>query len=102
CAESFKIYSLSLHDALPIFSSKRALTVSKSLIQRGVNPNRITTLFYGDSRPLQKVHSTIVDGRVEFMIKKNDLRTEGRKVEAKRSEEHTSELQSRENLVCRL
>lgn len=64
-------------------SSKRALTVSKSLIQRGVNPNRITTLFYGDSRPLKKVHPSIVDGRVEFMIKKNDLRSEGRKVEAK-------------------
>lgn len=63
-------------------SSKRALTLSKSLIQRGVNPNRITTLFYGDSRPLKKVHANITDGRVEFLIKKNDLRTEGRKVEA--------------------
>lgn len=63
-------------------SSKRALTVSKSLIQRGVSPSRITTLFYGDSRPLQKVHANITDGRVEFLIKKNDLRTEGRKVEA--------------------
>lgn len=63
-------------------SSKRALTISKSLIQRGVNPNRITTLFYGDSRPLKKVHKSIVDGRVEFLIKKNDLQAEGRKVEA--------------------
>ncbi|MFA5584271.1 MAG: flagellar motor protein MotB [Bacteriovoracaceae bacterium] len=63
-------------------SGQRSLTISKSLIQRGVNPNRITTLFYGDSRPLKKVHSSIVDGRVEFLIKKNDLRTEGRKVEA--------------------
>ncbi|HLT22538.1 MAG TPA: flagellar motor protein MotB [Bacteriovoracaceae bacterium] len=63
-------------------SSQRALTVSKSLIQRGVSPERITILFYGDSRPLKKVHASIVDGRVEFSIKKNDLRTEGKKVEA--------------------
>lgn len=63
-------------------SSNRALTISKSLIQRGVNPNRITTLFYGDSRPLKKVHANIIDARVEFLIKKSDLRTEGRKVEA--------------------
>lgn len=62
-------------------SSKRALTISKSLIQRGISPERITTLFYGDSRPLKKVHATINDARVEFLIKKNDLRMEGRKVE---------------------
>src|SRR5690606_26978632 len=33
-------------------SSQRALAVSKSLLQRGISPDRITTIFYGDSRPL--------------------------------------------------
>ncbi len=63
-------------------SSERALAVSKSLMQRGVSADRITTLFYGDSRPQKKVNNKISDRRVEFVLKKSDLRTEGRKVEA--------------------
>lgn len=63
-------------------SSSRALAVSKALIQRGVSANRITTIFYGDSRPQTKVNKNISDRRVEFILKKVDLRTEGRKVEA--------------------
>lgn len=63
-------------------SSARALAVSKSLLQRGVSADRVTTVFYGDSRPQVKVNGTVSDRRVEFILKKNDLRTEGRKVEA--------------------
>ncbi len=63
-------------------SSQRALAVSKSLMQRGVAPDRITTVFYGDSRPQEKQNPNVSDRRVEFMIKKVDLRTEGRKVDA--------------------
>lgn len=63
-------------------SSERAMAVSKSLIQRGISADRITTIFYGDSRPQQKVNQQINDRRVEFLLKKVDLRTEGRKVEA--------------------
>jgi chemotaxis protein MotB len=63
-------------------SSARALAVSKSLIQRGITANRITTIFYGDSRPQEKVNKNISDRRVEFLLKKADLRVEGRKVEA--------------------
>lgn len=63
-------------------SSQRALAVSKSLIQRGVSADRITTIFYGDSRPQEKVNGNVSDRRVEFLLKKVDLRTEGRKVEA--------------------
>jgi len=63
-------------------SSARALAVSKSLIQRGISANRITTIFYGDSRPQEKVNKNISDRRVEFLLKKADLRVEGRKVEA--------------------
>jgi chemotaxis protein MotB len=64
-------------------SAQRALAVSKSLIQRGISPSRITTIFYGDSRPQEKVSPNVSDRRVEFLLKKTDLRTEGRKVEAK-------------------
>jgi chemotaxis protein MotB len=64
-------------------SSQRAMAVSKSLIQRGIAADRITTIFYGDSRPQKKVNGTISDRRVEFLLKKVDLRTEGRKVEAR-------------------
>lgn len=63
-------------------SSERALAVSKSLIQRGVSADRITTIFYGDSRPQEKIGKNISDRRVEFILKKADLRVEGRKVEA--------------------
>jgi chemotaxis protein MotB len=64
-------------------SSLRAMAVSKVLIKRGVDPKRITTLFYGDSRPQEKINSSINDRRVEFLIKKSDLRADGRKVESK-------------------
>jgi chemotaxis protein MotB len=63
-------------------SSQRALAVSKALIQRGVSPDKITTLFYGDSRPQEKISAAVSDRRVEFVLRKMDLRTEGRKVEA--------------------
>jgi chemotaxis protein MotB len=63
-------------------SSARALAVSKSLIQRGISPDKITTIFYGDSRPQVKVNKNISDRRVEFLLKKADLRVEGKKVEA--------------------
>src|SRR5690606_41973742 len=45
------------------------------------------------------VDSTLNDDKREFMTKAHSISTQ--QVEL-RSEEHTSELQSRENLVCRL
>lgn len=64
-------------------SSARALAVSKALIGRGVSSDRITTIFYGDSRP-QSEEAGIKSNnrRVEFLIRKSDLRVEGRKVQA--------------------
>jgi chemotaxis protein MotB len=81
-AEAGEIGAKDQSDAYTL-SSARALAVSKSLIQRGVSADRITTVFYGDSRPQQKVNGLIHDRRVEFVLKKNDLRVEGRKVEAR-------------------
>src|SRR2546429_6154412 len=66
-----EIYTLSLHDALPIYSGLEATTTSPIL------------LFDSVSRPAP-------------------VNMEWNKTEGKRSEEHTSELQSRLHLVCRL
>src|SRR5438874_9999069 len=75
-----EIYTLSLHDALPIFVeeiSTRALDVEKRsrFVERSV-----------EQLVLRHAHAEIAVGVVE----------DGR------SEEHTSELQSRRDLVCRL
>src|SRR5690606_41475359 len=75
---SSEIYSLSLHDALPI-SWKRLRGMDIGL----TNP---TVVLWAAVDP---------DGRL--VIYDEFYRTG-----ATRSEEHTSELQSRENLVCRL
>src|SRR2546427_9241943 len=66
-----EIYTLSLHDALPISPSRRAATRSR------IPPAR---------RGCSAISMTV--------------RT--RRSVARRSEEHTSELQSQSNLVCRL
>src|SRR5439155_25707305 len=70
-----KIYTLSLHDALPIFASARSRR----------SPNRVSTCARSSRR------KSSVSGRFSQFV---DTRF--------RSEEHTSELQSRGHLVCRL
>src|SRR5690606_42097185 len=72
-----EIYTLSLHDALPICqrraaSAHKATPIPANLLALVLSPNRVKAAMSGISR------------------------------ERRRSEEHTSELQSRENLVCRL
>src|SRR5690606_41919737 len=79
--ESADIYTLSLHDALPIWNCATKDTCAPARYLRGSSTmtKRIAPRFF-------------------FCLKK------GRKHRSAlwRSEEHTSELQSRENLVCRL
>src|SRR5438034_8862476 len=72
-----EIYTLSLHDALPI-SYRRPGTES------GTGPGRSKT-----GGPRNSVLSGI-------------LRSQRRPAQSMRSEEHTSELQSHSDLVCRL
>src|SRR5690606_41974947 len=76
-----EIHTLSLHDALPIFSFPhiRVLKRSKAVKIR----DRVILENMLKSSQCQSVHSE----SIELVL---------------RSEEHTSELQSRENLVCRL
>src|SRR5207302_7646248 len=88
------IYTLSLHDALPILSDRR-------LEAAGVERFRsdLDQLGRRDASAHRRDESDLIavpDGRVPFC----EGPVQGGPDE--RSEEHTSELQSRENLVCRL
>lgn len=61
-------------------SSRRAIAVSRLLMARGVPAERVSTTFYGDSRP--QPTGGVNDRRVEFMVRKSDPRQEGKKVNA--------------------
>ena len=67
-----------IHDAFAL-SSLRAQAVARSLMTRGVPPKKITSVFYGDSRPTQSSNSG-KNRRVEFIIRKRDLSAPGNKV----------------------
>jgi chemotaxis protein MotB len=68
-------------------SSARAMAVSRSLIRRGVNPSRVTTVFYGDTKPINipnrsQAEIDAENRRVEFILRKTDLQEDGHKVDA--------------------
>src|SRR5436309_10546627 len=87
-------YTLSLHDALPIFAACYAFPHRAS--DKGIfdHPHEAGTAY----------NSISAVRFAELAIEKQLKRRGGRDSAAHpiRSEEHTSELQSRENLVCRL
>src|SRR5690606_39534976 len=83
------IYTLSLHDALPISYPGREAVVS--LVRRYSRHVRVP----GSSGREGKERSRYSHGR-------HSPGFGALPAQALRSEEHTSELQSRENLVCRL
>lgn len=64
-----------------VISAQRAAAVSRVLMQRGITANRITTVFYGDTRPEADSHKGFSNRdkqrRVEFTIRKVDLTKEG-------------------------
>src|SRR3712207_8589427 len=76
-----EIYTLSLHDALPIWSVYCIPMFDSSVFLDS---------FTEEEKSILKIHFSNVDGQV-FAI-----------TTPRRSEEHTSELQSRQYLVCRL
>src|SRR5690606_41423873 len=94
-----EIYSLSLHDALPILASLRGMVRT----DKGPPPGTSRTM----SKPngFRDRQHRIADRSVSVgrAVDNRPVRS-GRLVvpNGQRSEEHTSELQSRENLVCRL
>ncbi len=61
-----------------MLSSLRAAAVYKEMVQRGIKPEKITTVFYGDARPFEDSSKSIneikkLSRRVEFIIRKRDL-----------------------------
>src|SRR5690606_41597923 len=81
---------LSLHDALPIFAAIYVEILAKSLVDDDPNGRRD----YWD-------YATALVARTMQQTATIDVRLARCLGDEDRSEEHTSELQSRENLVCR-
>src|SRR5690606_40214118 len=90
------IYTLSLHDALPIYSlrccsSHCTLSASRWLVGSSSSSRSglLSSSLHSATRRRSPPESTVTSAS-------------GGGQRSARSEEHTSELQSRENLVCRL
>src|SRR5207302_4153095 len=96
------IYTLSLHDALPICSRRPRI---RQLSVRSRSPASIAEASPGGSRQLgcgaSRMSSSLEMGK-RYALTTSPSAAAERVCEVNRSEEHTSELQSRENLVCRL
>src|SRR5690606_41415822 len=90
--------TLSLHDALPISTSPARTTSPWALFNEPLclytlkSPSECSKI---TTKPVSVVHSAKITVPLATAIT-------GLSLGATRSEEHTSELQSRENLVCRL
>src|SRR5690606_41569315 len=94
------ISTLSLHDALPIYAvlvvaGDIDVAKTKKMIQDYFGPiprgAEVTRDFPKEAPITEPISATAYDPNIQIPA-----------VIAARSEEHTSELQSRENLVCRL
>src|SRR5207302_9969761 len=92
-------YTLSLHDALPISPPRCRRTESECTRRSGDHGTQVplcaTRRTAGTGYPLPQHREGRTCGRARQPKRSTLLRPP-------RSEEHTSELQSRENLVCRL
>src|SRR5207253_8536266 len=93
------IYTLSLHDALPISNHDRARPAMRydlKLFSGNANRPLAEEIAQYLSLPVSEAEiSRFSDGEVFVQVNENVRGTD-------RSEEHTSELQSRGHLVCRL
>src|SRR5690606_40513224 len=87
--------SLYLHDALPIFARARVENEVGTLRHRLRQAIGVTEA----DRLTDRQHRTAEEGSAKLIVGRL---LEILEVHHDRSEEHTSELQSRENLVCRL
>src|SRR5690606_41000964 len=87
-------YTLSLHDALPILQSH--YQYFHHLIEGDGDGAAPHEAFYDEYLSVCDLTAEFYLQTVEHVFKEHSL------PKGTRSEEHTSELQSRENLVCRL
>src|SRR5690606_42030176 len=98
---TYEIYTLSLHDALPILGtnmeplavvSAKISTTRPEIYKNGLDETTEAVLEFPGG--VMATIKTSFGENINF----SDITCE----KGERSEEHTSELQSRENLVCRL
>src|SRR5206468_8831719 len=92
------IYTLSLHDALPICRLSFWLRCSSN---RSPAPRRSDTL-NAPSWRLGERKTSRASPPLSSTARMSVARTSFPRISSRRSEEHTSELQSRSDLVCRL
>src|SRR3712207_7705709 len=103
-----EIYTLSLHDALPIFAGSLHFREAAAFPVRGAG-GEITALA-AVIRDTTRQHEAEADRsrllkdalQARAQAEAAMVRAESALAQAERSEEHTSELQSRQYLVCRL
>src|SRR5699024_12072312 len=87
-----QIYTLSLHDALPI---SREILLGRP---RSIKASKAARTV----RPVKRTSSIKITCLPSISVGKSEPLTSGSSCTFVRSEEHTSELQSRFDLVCRL
>src|SRR5690606_42147163 len=92
-----QIYTPSLHDALPICDNKNIVTTASAMLFA----EHVAKLWAGHIADAGKMAAPAVQGEPVGEVRL-DLGAPSVIYAELRSEEHTSELQSRENLVCRL
>src|SRR5690606_40306463 len=90
-----EIYTLSLHDALPILSCCRDCLASRDC--KGLMQSMKYKTMY--CLPISESDFSFTWMDIDIDQVRIQFEEQGK---CRRSEEHTSELQSRENLVCRL
>src|SRR5207302_6078256 len=95
-------HSLPLHDALPIFAGTRTNSAHAPSVRATPMPFQFSQRLKRPARHWRHVPSYSV-GSTATKSPTLTLRTSApiATTSPQRSEEHTSELQSRENLVCR-
>src|SRR5207302_4538143 len=99
-AQTSYMHPLSLHDALPILEgSGKPGPERRYIFRRGSRASRSPS-------PMKLIDSTMMKmqkpgNRTQWGAMSRKFAPSNR-MRPQRSEEHTSELQSRENLVCRL
>src|SRR5690606_41342534 len=96
------IRPLSLHDALPFFfpflgREARAKAQDQGQVVRQLAAGIEARLSIGPRQRRQEFRTLEA-----LAVPRDEVGADVRGAEGRRSEEHTSELQSRENLVCRL
>src|SRR5204863_1510822 len=94
-------YSLSLHDALPIFA-RFGRVVTRPGFLSPASYHTLTTMARVDNATSAMGAGWFVRPRNDSLPLRLNINGSNAGLQAARSEEHTSELQSRRDLVCRL